>query len=77
MPGMDGYQVMNALRRIQPEIPVVLTSVYDEAQAMSHRDTEQQPNAFLHKPYSKDELKKALFQSLKRPIQKVSQPLLP
>jgi len=67
MPEMDGYQVMNALRRIQPDIPVILTSGYDEARAMGRRDTEQQPNAFLHKPYSKDELKKALDQSFRRP----------
>lgn len=63
MPGMDGWEVLAALRRIQPDLPVILASGYEEALAMG-RDAPEQPNAFLHKPYSKAELKTALNRAL-------------
>ena len=59
MPDMDGWETLTALRKIQPNIPVILASGYDEAQAMGRNNTEQ-PQAFLHKPYSRDELKTVL-----------------
>ena len=59
MPDMDGWQTIAALRKIRPDLSVVLASGYDEAEVMS-RDKPERPNAFLHKPYSMDELKKAL-----------------
>ena len=59
MPDMDGWETLEALRKIQPNIPVILASGYDEAQAMDRNNSEQ-PNAFLHKPYSMDDLKKVL-----------------
>ncbi len=63
MPGLDGWEVLAALRRIQPGLPVILASGYEEALAMG-RDAPEQPNAFLHKPYSKVELKNALNRAL-------------
>lgn len=71
MPGMDGWQILAALREIQPDLPVILASGYDEAQAMGRDDLEQRPNAFLHKPYSMDELKGTLRQALGGKTQKV------
>jgi signal transduction histidine kinase len=50
MPRMDGWETLTALRRLSPDIPVVLSSGYDEAQVMAGDHTEQ-PNAFLGKPY--------------------------
>ena len=63
MPGMDGWEIFTALRKIQPNLPVILVSGYDEAQAMERFDSEK-PQAFLHKPFSKAELEKALSKSL-------------
>ncbi|MDR3556300.1 MAG: PAS domain S-box protein [Syntrophobacteraceae bacterium] len=63
MPGMDGWQILTALRKIRPNIPVVLASGYDEAHAMS-RDYAHQPDVFLHKPYSMSELKSAIDEAL-------------
>jgi PAS domain S-box-containing protein len=63
MPGMDGWELLAALRRIQPGLPVILASGYEEALAMG-RDAPEQPNAFLHKPYSKADLKTALNRAL-------------
>ncbi|MDA8134688.1 MAG: PAS domain S-box protein [Desulfobacteraceae bacterium] len=60
MPGMNGWDTLAALRKIRPDIPVILASGYDEAGAMESGDGSVKPNAFLHKPFLMDELKKAL-----------------
>jgi len=59
MPRMDGWETLAALRRLRPDIPVVIASGYDEAQAMQGLRAEQ-PQAFLHKPYRIADLKLAL-----------------
>ncbi len=59
MPGMNGWEIFTALKKIQPNLPVILVSGYDEAQAMEWFDSEK-PQAFLRKPFSKAELEKAL-----------------
>ena len=63
MPFMNGWETMAALRRIRPDIPVILSSGYDEAHAMSGKHTEQ-PQAFLQKPYRMQALKDALAKAL-------------
>ncbi|MDM8542464.1 response regulator [Desulfococcaceae bacterium HSG9] len=63
MPHMNGWETIAALRRILPDIPVILSSGYDEAQAMSERNGEL-PHAFLSKPYSMNTLKDALTKTL-------------
>jgi PAS domain S-box-containing protein len=63
MPGMDGWETLAALRKIQPGLPAVLSSGYDEAHAMNGNYAEQ-PQAFLKKPYMIDDLKNALSQVL-------------
>jgi two-component system, cell cycle sensor histidine kinase and response regulator CckA len=50
MPRMDGWDTLAALRRLSPDIPVILVSGYDEVQVMAHEHPER-PNAFLGKPY--------------------------
>jgi CheY-like chemotaxis protein len=50
MPRMDGWETLAALRKLSPDIPVILSSGYDEAQVMADEHTER-PNAFLGKPY--------------------------
>jgi CheY-like chemotaxis protein len=63
MPGMDGWETLTALRKIKSDLPVILSSGYDEAQVMKG-DHKEQPQAFLHKPYTKDDLKNILNQVL-------------
>jgi len=63
MPHLNGWQTLAALRRIQPGIPVVLASGYDQAQAMAGNHPEQ-PQVFLHKPYEMKTLKEALQNAL-------------
>lgn len=59
MPGRNGWETLAELRSIQPGVLVIMTSGYDEASVMDGKSTEQ-PQAFLHKPYSRDELKNVL-----------------
>jgi two-component system, cell cycle sensor histidine kinase and response regulator CckA len=59
MPRMDGWETLSALRALQPDIPVVLTSGYDEVRLMEDLHRER-PQAFLHKPYRMKDLKEAL-----------------
>lgn len=59
MPGMDGWQTLVALRKLRPDIPVVLCSGYDPAHVMAQAQAEI-PQSFLHKPYRMEELKGAV-----------------
>ena len=64
MPGMNGPETLRGLRNMRPDVPVILTSGYDEAQVMRESSPER-PQAFLHKPYSKDDLKAAIVAAQK------------
>ena len=59
LPDMNGWETLAAIRKIRPDLPAILTSGYDEAHAMKgdHKDL---PQAFLHKPYTRDDLKNVL-----------------
>jgi len=66
MRDMDGWETLAALRKIKPELAVILSSGYDEAHAMKG-DHQERPQAFLRKPYTKDNLKQVLNQVLGDP----------
>jgi CheY-like chemotaxis protein len=59
MPGMNGWETLNALRSLRPDIPVILTSGYDEAQ-LSRGEHQEKPQAFLAKPYGSEDLKRSI-----------------
>jgi len=63
MPELDGWGTLAEIRKINPHIPAILASGYDEAFAMSS-DTSEKPQAFLHKPYTMKDLKGALSQAI-------------
>ncbi len=67
MPQMNGLEMLSPLREIAPGIPVILASGYSEDQVMSSNHTEK-PQVFLEKPYSLDDLKEAVNQSLACPV---------
>ena len=50
MPRMDGWETLVALRKLSHDIPVILSSGYDEARVMAGEHPER-PNAFIGKPY--------------------------
>ena len=59
MPRMDGWETLNALRKLQPGIPVILASGYDKAHVMEG-DHPEMPQAFLAKPYNLEGLSGAI-----------------
>jgi PAS domain S-box-containing protein len=63
MPRMNGWDTLTALRKISPEIPVILSSGYDEAQVMA-QECSDRPSAFLGKPYQLKELREIVCRVL-------------
>lgn len=63
MPRMDGWETLTALRRICPDLPVILASGHDESMVFAG-DHHESPQAFLHKPYKKSALKEALAKAM-------------
>ena len=59
MPGMSGFDLAEELRRLRPEVPILLTTGY------SDRLNEEGPRGLpvLSKPYSLDQLATALSQA--------------
>jgi len=71
MPRMGGWETLAALRAIRPDLPIILSSGYDEARAMQNRQVEQ-PQAFLAKPYKMRDLEEALAAALRGRLKKSS-----
>ena len=65
MPRMGGWETLAALRNLQPNIPVILSSGYDKARVMEGNHPEL-PHAFLGKPYNLAEMRDAIRQTLER-----------
>jgi len=56
MPHMSGEQVFHELRRIRPDVRIILCSGYSEENAIS-RFAGHELAGFLHKPFTPDELR--------------------
>jgi len=63
MPRMDGWETLTALRKLAPDVPVILASGYSEAQVMAG-DHPELPQALLSKPYDSQALVGALERAL-------------
>ena len=59
MPGMDGVQTLAELRKIRPDVPVLASSGYAEAEVLQ-RFGPDKPDGFLQKPYTLEILRNAL-----------------
>ena len=59
MPRMNGWDTLTALRKLQPDITVILASGYDLAHVMEG-DHPELPQAFLAKPYNLNALGDAI-----------------
>jgi PAS domain S-box-containing protein len=57
MPQMDGVQTLRKLRRLRPNLPVILMSGFAEAHAIA-RFGEHQLAGYLQKPFTLDQLRK-------------------
>ncbi|GAB6191185.1 PAS domain S-box protein [Desulfocastanea catecholica] len=63
MPGMDGWETIAALRKIEPDLPVILSSGFEGPEVMG-QDNKEYPVIFLHKPYTMIDLHNALSRSI-------------
>ena len=63
MPRMNGWDTLAALRERRPDLPVVLTSGFDETHAMAG-DRPEQPQVFMSKPWSRAELQSAIERAI-------------
>jgi two-component system, cell cycle sensor histidine kinase and response regulator CckA len=63
MPRMNGWETLTALRKLVPDIPVILASGYDKAHVMAGEHPEW-PQVFLGKPYKLKRLSNAIGQAL-------------
>ena len=63
MPRMNGWDTLNALRKIMPGIPVILISGYSEELVMQGVHPER-PQAFLEKPYNIETLRAVVYRTL-------------
>jgi DNA-binding NtrC family response regulator len=59
MPGMSGHEVLPELRQIRPDIPVIVSSGYSEAETMQYF-AGQKVSAFIQKPYTAAKLAEQL-----------------
>ncbi len=63
MPRMNGWETLTALRSIQANIPVVLSSGFEEGYVMKD-EHEEKPQAFVSKPYNIEDLRNAINRAL-------------
>lgn len=63
MPRMNGWDMLKAIRSVRTDMPVIIASGYDELQTMAEADQEQ-PQAFLHKPFLLKTLKQTIEKAL-------------
>jgi signal transduction histidine kinase/CheY-like chemotaxis protein len=64
MPEMDGLQTMQALRVVDPQASIVLSSGYSE-QSVRRRVGGEGPTRFLQKPFVEDDLKAAIESAMR------------
>lgn len=66
MPRLDGAQTLAELRRIRPDVPVIVSSGHGQQEALQ-RFVGLKPAGFLQKPYTLEGLRNALGQLLPSP----------
>jgi PAS domain S-box-containing protein len=64
MPGMDGIATISAMRRIRPDLKIILTSGYLQRK-IEHRVAGEDAVCFIQKPYQLSELRTLLEQVLR------------
>ena len=63
MPRMNGWETLMALRKLVPDLPVILLSGYSDDQVLA-ADHPERPQAFLHKPCEVQVLLNAINQMM-------------
>jgi PAS domain S-box-containing protein len=69
MPGMDGVDAFHGLRRVKPDVAVILSSGYSET-VVSRHFTGDRPSGFLQKPYNVEDLRREIRRVMSRAPEK-------
>jgi CheY-like chemotaxis protein len=64
MPGMDGLELLREVRRLRPELPVLMVTAYGDDERRQRAD-ELGAAHFLTKPVDFDQLKQQLVQLMR------------
>ena len=64
MPGMDGGEVLAALRTMKPSMPVVFFSVYHDDQVTISSEMANQADGLISKPIDNDQLYRVIQEAL-------------
>lgn len=64
MPKMDGFEAFTQLKRIKPDVKVVISSGFT-IEALENKFKDSPPAGFLHKPYQMDKLREELDRVIK------------
>jgi YesN/AraC family two-component response regulator len=59
MPIMDGYELFNELKKLNPELPIIVSSGYGDAE-VSSRIASDEIAGIISKPYNADQLRDIL-----------------
>lgn len=59
MPGMDGWETLDTLRGIDPQVRVIIASGFSEEEAGLDERSER-PQVFMRKPYLRDQVTEAV-----------------
>ena len=65
MPVLGGEQAYPLLKELNPDVPVILSSGFDESEAV-RKCSELHPAAFLQKPYPAERLVEVVSEALQR-----------
>ena len=56
MPDMGGIEAMEIIKKVQPDLPIILSSGYTHNDLPLKRDSDKHPDGFLQKPFQLAEL---------------------
>jgi two-component system, cell cycle sensor histidine kinase and response regulator CckA len=65
MPEMDGHEALPAMRSVDPDMPVVFFSGFDQTEVAEHLTGVGAYTSFIPKPFEKDELLEELDRALR------------
>ena len=66
MPGMNGKEVLEALKALNPRLPVILSSVYHDDPNVITRATDRQADGMISKPIDHVQLEATIQEVLSR-----------
>jgi CheY-like chemotaxis protein len=61
MPGMDGLETMQRIRKLRPDQKVIIVSGYTRQQIEDRFANVIPPDGFIHKPFEMKALKEVLY----------------